>query len=130
MKISTKIIALTVGGMLLLSIFSCVLYGLLDTETKMVWLFWLIVVSAWTSFFGVLWSLYGVYKFDHIARDTGKRLEKYENLLSPERLEVILPLLNDLAKPENIEKIKIFFKALAKLTVIPKPYDKEKTKEV
>lgn len=105
MRLRHKIILVTVAGLITLSWFSCWLYATLSAETQMIWLFYLIVVSAWTSFFGVAWALYGIWKFD-------TEVEKAKKQLNPDQLIADLKKEWDEIKPffvwlkENRESFK------------------------
>jgi hypothetical protein len=78
------IVLITALGIAVLSIASVWVYALLGAEAKMVWLFYLIVVSAWTSFFGVLWALYSVWKFHKVIDETRAEIDaKLKGHFSP-----------------------------------------------
>ena len=72
------IVLFTAIGLALTSFSSVTIYALLNPAQQQVWLFYLIVVSAWTSFFGVFWALYGIWKY-HFEIDRAKR-EIYSRL--------------------------------------------------
>ncbi len=114
MKTKDKIVLITILGLVILSVFSVWLYANLGAQTQAVWLFYLIVVSAWTSFFGVAWALYGIYKFY-------SEVDKAKEQLKPEQLYADLKKEWDEIKPffvwlkENRESFKRIIKGVDRI---------------
>jgi hypothetical protein len=58
-----KVVVITAVGLVVATVISIAIYGFLAPTTQNILLFYLIVISAWTSFAGVAWALYLVWVY-------------------------------------------------------------------
>ena len=75
MERSRQIVISTVVGLSVATVVSVIIYTLLPSNLQNILIFALIVISAWTSFGGIYWSLYTVYNFYREIERTKREME-------------------------------------------------------
>lgn len=71
-----KVVVGTAVGLVVATLISVILYGFLDLATQNILLFYLIVISAWTSFAGVAWALYLVWVYQLSIHKAKEEIDK------------------------------------------------------
>lgn len=87
MRLYKKFTILSGAGVMGTSLGSVAWYAMMSTGTQAVLLFYLVVISAWTSFFGLFGALYSVYKIDDEMSKIDKFLRSYGLLGSEEKIK-------------------------------------------
>lgn len=132
-----KVIVITAVGLAVATVVSVTLYSFLNPAQQSILLFYLIVISAWTSFAGVAWALYLVWVYQlsiHKAKEEiDKRLggnfagglikvfehaQKQFSELTPQQRERILNLADKMINA-LFEKMRTFEEAPAAPPPVP-----------
>ena len=87
MRLYKKFALLSGAGVLGTSFSSVVWYAAMAPSSQAILLFYLVVISAWTSFFGLFGALYSVYKIDNEMSKIDRFLRSYGLLGSEEKIK-------------------------------------------
>lgn len=87
MRLYKKFAIMSGAGVVGTSLGSVAWYATMSAGTQAVLLFYLVVISAWTSFFGLFGALYSVYKIDDEMSKIDKFLRSYGLLGSEEKIK-------------------------------------------
>lgn len=86
MRLYKKFALFSGAGVLGTSISSVAWYATISPNAQVILLFYLVVISAWTSFFGLFGALYSVYKIDDEMSKIDTFLRSYGLLGSEEKI--------------------------------------------